>query len=580
MVVVGTHGEKTCDASEKCFTYDYIVIGAGTAGGMVASKLAAELVDENILLIEEGIYSASYPPIDDMSNHFSLLTDPTIEKFYVTTPQANLNNRILDVPRAKATGGCQAHNLQVWLLGNENDLSQRWGNIEGWSLNEDIYPLFKEINDITYTGNQVDIASIINDDAIYQRYINSGINSGYPFNENPNNIVNGSSNSGVSAPIYQGERIYDEFGIFEFEKRHTSWTDFVEPILGTPGRRNNLDIKTLTRVNKLIVENDDVHNKTRVTGVSVSSDITFENATYYANKEVILSAGSYDSPKLLMLSGIGDCDELENEYNIECKVDIPGVGKNLIDHLAMFDILQFINRNGGSNINTSDDFDYGINQRVINTNEWRAPWEVIYIPSDSKYQLLSFIIPFDQENEFLAFWFGVELLHLTSAGTVKLQDNDPSSPPIIDHNYLDDLEDQQATIEAIRELRRIFYESGEFDDIFPGGQFSEISPGFGVQDDSEILNWAKNNLNSASHPMGTCKMGNSTSDDNMVVVDSRLRVKNIENLRVIDASIAPGQVSANIAPMTTVIGLKGANMIIEDYYEQYSSSSSSSSESH
>ena len=309
------YGEEYCDPSDKCFEYDYIIVGAGTAGSMVASKLASELPNENILLIEEGIYSKSYPPIDDVSNYFSLAVDPTIEKFYVSTPQTNMNNRIQDLRRAKATGGCQTHNFQVWLLCNENDLSQRWNNIQGWSLDDDIFPLFEEIDDVTFVGNQVDIPSIINQDAIYQRLVNAGINSGYPFNDNPNNLTNGRSQSGVSAPIYQGERIYDQLGMFQYEKRRTSWTDFVEPILP----KQNLFIKTLTRVNKLILDKTE-GNKTRVVGVSVSSDITFENETYYANKEVILSGGTYDTPKLLMLSGIGDCDELENEYNIKCQV--------------------------------------------------------------------------------------------------------------------------------------------------------------------------------------------------------------------------------------------------------------------
>ena len=207
--------ESSDDVDEFSETYDYVIVGAGASGGMVAGELAKQLPNKDILLIEEGYFSVANPNIDDVTKHFDLLEDVTIEKFYFSTPQESVSNSEFHLTRSRVTGGCNAHNAQIWILANENDFSDQWGDINGWSL-DDIVPIFDEIEETGYHNGQLDA-----NDVLIDRCIDAAMEIGYPFNENYNDLKDGKSQEGVSPLIFQSENIFDAGTNTYFMQRHT-----------------------------------------------------------------------------------------------------------------------------------------------------------------------------------------------------------------------------------------------------------------------------------------------------------------------------------------------------------------------
>ena len=334
-----------------------------------------------------------------------------------------------------------------------------------------------------------------------------------------------------------------------------SWTDFVEPILET---QDNLHVVTMTRVDEVLLNN----GNNKAIGVKAYNRGTFKTINYYARQEVIISAGSYDTPKLLQLSGIGDCDELSN-VGIDCKVNIPGVGKNLRDHFILTSVMSPI----------IDNTDFISSSRIpFNYLYWGA--YAINENGDYLHGMLYLpIVESESGNPLESVWalaVAAIVNHPTSVGSVTLQDNDVTSKPIIDHNFLNTQFDKDLVVDALNISRKLAYESGAFDDIMLG-ETNQILPPYSFQTYDELLGITQANVGIFSpggHPIGTSKMGNENDMDNNgddgIVVNEKLQVRGINNLRIIDASIMPDCVSANTNAMSMVIGLKGARMILED----------------
>eukprot|EP01084_Bolivina_argentea_P113576 202384_1 len=290
--------------------YDYIIVGAGTSGSVVASELSKDPTN-NVLLIEEGGWSKAWGDIiEDASNYFKVLNNPQIERGYLSTPQKHVNYRELPLYRAKATGGCGAHYGMVWTLGNKKDFDIRW-NINGWKWSD----LSKHWDHIQSTFE----INTINYDQFTDRFFKAAQENGYEFNPDYNDLNNNNGQYGASQFQYAAALKYKNGEMYA--SRQNSWTQYIEPIIS---ERYNLDIIVYNRVNKILFE------KTTAIGVDTTNVITNKTYQFYANKEVILSAGTFDTPKILLLSGIGDC----RKYQLEnCVVDLERVGQSLQEHI-------------------------------------------------------------------------------------------------------------------------------------------------------------------------------------------------------------------------------------------------------
>eukprot|EP01084_Bolivina_argentea_P275025 468916_1 len=447
---------------------------------------------------------------------------------YDTTPQTHLNNRITWMPRAKITGGCGSINAMVWILGNQLDYDERWGPINNWSWDNDLKYYWN------YIQSTFDTEIVDKNEFFVDKFIKSAEYNGYRYNPDPNDFQN-NGQGGVSLRRFMG-RLEGNIAL-----RESSWTAYIEPILK---ERDNLDVIVYTKVNKILFQTAATKLiKPRAYGVETVGIGDYKINQFFARKEVIISAGVIDTPKLLMLSGIGDCNELNN-LNIKCIANVVGVGKSLQDHT--FSAI------------------WGPPLKDQNMELPPQPFDsygVIAIDEDGEYyNSLTVGVNFvDFTSKAIGSY--AEPFHYESRGEVLLKDNNPDSPPLINPKFLSTEADEKKFIQVVKKSRDLIY-TPELMDLFEEPE-NEISPGWHIQTDEEILEWGRSTTRTDFHPAGTCKMGNNF-DDEMVVVDNRLRVKGVNNLRVVDGSIMPQLISGNPNQITVIIGLKAADMILED----------------
>ena len=526
-------------------SYNFIIVGAGSAGSIVAAELAKNFPSKTVLLIEEGYYSKINPSIDDMNRFFEMITDPTLARYYTTVEEDNALNREFVIQRAKVTGGCNSINAQDYIWAHEKDF-ERWGNIDGWTL-DDLLPLWDELESVTYHGFESSLGEIWMD-----RVINASIELGYSFNENWNDLNNGASQEGVCFLRKQSLLVNTSY-----VQRRTSWTDYVEPVLGY----DNLDIMVLTRVNKVILNNGNgksTRNRKAI-GIEIQDIGTLKKEIINVKDEIILSASVYDSPKILQLSGIGDCGELAN-VNIDCEVNLPGVGKGLQNHVIVT----------------------VVSPPIIDTDELLSQLPNYFdaslfpgaglVTEDGDFHLILYLSSFIDSNTGetrCTLNIAVFANRMLSQGSVTLVDDNPDSLPVIDHNLFDIDGDMELVIKSIRFAREFLYKTNALggSNVFEDEE-NEIAPGYDIQTDDEISSWVISQGISfvGAHPTSSCIMSDHDDyDGEHSVVNERLQVKGVSHLRVIDSSIMPKVVSANTNQMSMLIGLKGAKMIIEDH---------------
>ncbi|CAF5046745.1 unnamed protein product, partial [Rotaria sp. Silwood1] len=231
--------EENCKSGSNRNCYDYITVGSGTAGSVVARKLSDDSRNK-VLLIEQGYWSSLNPNIQDASKMHLLLSDPLIELGYITVPQTGLKNRTITQPRAKVTGGCNNHNAMVFIIGNRKDYDERWGPIDGWTW-KDLSPYWDYITN-TFTHTQVNAS-----DPMMSNLLKSAEELGYKYNPNPNNLDSIQGQSGVAPRIYTSRKISENYA-----QRVSSWNAYIEPILP----RKNLDILVFTHVHKILFNED------------------------------------------------------------------------------------------------------------------------------------------------------------------------------------------------------------------------------------------------------------------------------------------------------------------------------------
>ncbi|MBE9119639.1 GMC family oxidoreductase N-terminal domain-containing protein [Tychonema sp. LEGE 07199] len=497
--------------------YDYIVIGAGSAGCVVANRLTEDS-KTTVLLLEAGNPDTK-PEIQIPAECFNLLGSE-VDWAYFTEPEPYLNNRKIFHPRGKVLGGSSSINFMLYVRGNPHDYD-RWQELgnPGWSY-QDILPYFKKSENqqrgaSEYHGvdGELSVTDLISPAPISQRFVEVSVAMGY--HNNPD--FNGMQQEG--AGLYQ-MTIKDG-------KRHSAAAAFLVPILDRP----NLTTTTAALVTRLLFEG------TRAVGVEYMHEGTLHQVR--VNREVILSAGAFDSPKLLMLSGIGNQEYLES-LGISVVVDLPGVGQNLQDH-PLIPVVHLATQDLHPAI-TSSIVEAGLFLHSEGNLDAAPDLQLIFSPV-----VLTF--PPSSDSGFTGL---VCLIHPESIGSVSLRSPDPKDAPMIRMNYLQSESDMQKVVAGIKLLRKVFQTSA-FDE-FRG---DEVAPGAGVNSDEALEAYIRETCSTVFHPVGTCKMGT----DSMAVVDPELRVRGVEGLRVVDASIMPTITTGNTNGPIIAIGEKAADLI-------------------
>ncbi len=500
--------------------YDYIVIGAGSAGCVVANRLTED--EKTTVLVLEAGNPATKPEIQIPLDCTQLLGSE-VDWGYFSEPEPYLNNRKIFCPRGKVLGGSSSINFMLYVRGNHHDYDhwQELGN-PGWSY-QDILPYFKKSENqqrgaskYHNVDGELSVTDVQNPAVVSQRFVDACVAMGY--DHNPDfNAMHQEGAGPYQLTVKDG-------------KRHSAAAAFLLPIL----KRPNLTTITGALVTRLLFEG------TRTVGVEYMQEGTLHQVR--VNQEVILSAGAFDSPKLLMLSGIGDAQYLQ-AMRISVVADLPGVGQNLQDHVlvpvpyeATQEFHPAITSNGiaeaGLFLHSEGNLDAAPDlQLLFGPILWAPP---------------------GYPNSGLGFTGVVSLTHPQNIGSVSLHSLDPKDAPIIRMNYLQSQADVQKLVDGIKLIRKLFSTSA-FDE-FRG---EEVAPGANVTSDEALVAYVREVCGTVYHPVSTCKMGT----DSMAVVDSELRVYGVEGLRVVDASIMPTLTTGNTNAPTIMIGEKAADLI-------------------
>ncbi|MBX6327147.1 MAG: GMC family oxidoreductase N-terminal domain-containing protein [Pseudolabrys sp.] len=539
----------TADATPLEGEFDYVIVGAGSAGCVLANRLSAE-PSRRVLVLEAGSrdnWIWFHIPV----GYLFAIGNPRADWLFKTEPEPGLNGRSLNYPRGKVIGGCSAINGMIYMLGQAADYDNwRQLGLPGWSW-DDVRPYFRKHVD---------------------HFLNSEHHGvGGEWRVEPMRLKWEILEAFRAAAIQFGIRPVDDFntgdneGVCYFhvnQKRGRRWSaarGFLKPVLHRP----NLRVETGCLVERVLFDGR------RANGVRWRQD----GVTRYARcrGEVILSAGAIGSPHLLMLSGIGPAAQLV-DCGVPLLLDKPGVGANLQDHLQLRLIFRV---EGVKTLNeTYASFagraamalDYALRRRGPMT---MAPSQLgIFTRSDptqDRANIQYHVQPLSLDkfgeplHPFPAFTASVANLRPTSRGRISLRSADPTVPPAIAPNYLSTPEDRRVAADSIRVTRRIVAQPA-----LQKYRPVEHTPGPHIRDDDEeaLVRAAGDIGTTIFHPVGTAKMGRH--DDIGAVVDARLRVIGIDRLRVVDASVMPSITSGNTNSPTMMIAEKGATMVLED----------------
>ena len=523
-------------------TFDYIVVGAGSAGSVLANRLTAN-GKHRVLLLEAG--RASHPWSRIPIGFGKLIDNPAANWCYDSEPEESTGQRRIPVPRGRLLGGSSSINGMVFVRGQAHDYDH-WAQLgnRGWSYS-DVLPIFKRME--SYDGGDdalrgrdgpLRVTDTTEGGPLYDAMIRAAEEIGIKYNPD----YNGTAQDGIcmtQATINKGRRMSTAYC-------------YLDPARG----RQNLQIETEALTETLLIEDQ------RCVGVRYSVGGTTREAR--AEREVIVSAGSINSPQLLELSGIGNPEMLQDR-GIAVHHALPGVGENLRDHysprmkyqITVPGITYADNARGLSLVGQV--LRYAVTRRGFLSMP-ASPIRVYFRTReglespDATFSCLPFIAgPNRTISPERGVTINVNVLRSDSTGSIHVKAADPKTPPAIKFNFLSSEIDREGLLVALRKARE-FMSAASLQDIVG----SEIAPGAKLESDSEILQWVRETAETTYHPVGTCKMG----ADPMAVVDDQLRVHGLRGLRVADASIMPTLTSGNTNAPSIMIGEKAAEMVL------------------
>jgi choline dehydrogenase len=529
--------------------FDFIIIGAGSAGATLAARLT-ENNQFSVCLIEAGGKDTS--PFIHIPFGLAFLSRMTnLGWEYDTEPQSQLNDRSLFWPRGKVLGGSSSLNAMCYIRGVPEDYD-RWNDMgaKGWDW-QTVLPYFKKSEKQQHGESEMHGAD---------GYLSvSDLRHTNPLSST---FVDAAEQIGLSKVTDFNGPDREGLGFYQVTQENGQRCSTAKGYLTPALTRSNLTLLTKALVEKIQII-DGV-----ATGVKLQLD--GQSIELTANKEVLLSAGAINSPQILMLSGVGPKEHLA-ENGIKVKVDLPGVGQNLQDHLDI--IVQHHCKNRDSySISLAlipryikNTFNYLFNRQGIFTSNvaeaggFDKTQYAADIP-DIQYHFLPAILLDHGRTTAFGYGFGVHVcgLYPKSRGEIRLRSNKPNTPAVIDPHYLEHLDDQKVMIDGVRRARKILA-AASFDKY----ESWEVGPGPDAQTDEEILTFIRKNSETIYHPIGTCKMGDIS--DVMTVVDSQLKVKDIKGLRVVDASVMPSLVGGNTNAPTIMIAERCADLIKQEH---------------
>lgn len=516
---------------------DYIIVGAGSAGCVLANRLTED-PHVHVLLLEAG--GPDHKPDIRIPARWSTLLGTEVDWLYRTEPQVHLNNRVIDWNRGKVLGGSSSINNMVYIRGDRWDYDH-WAELgnEEWSYDE-ILPYFKKAenqergaSEYHGVGGPLNVAdmpyvALISDSA--DAFIEAGIELGWPLNHD----FNGATQEGIGR--YQFTR--------RGGQRHSAADAYLKPALSRP----NLTTVTYAQVTRLLFTG------THVSGVEYVHDHQLKQTA--ATREVILCGGAINSPQILLLSGIGPAGQLTH-FGIPVVVDLPGVGENLQDHALL-------------------EIDYARVERAIAENILGGAAHQEYLQSQTgplavnrtaggafvktradleRPDMQLYIAPGDDAASEADFGIYLSIMRPKDRGTITLRSRNPFEHPVIQPNYLACEDDLQTFIDGVKVVRQLAATSALAPILV-----REIAPGSAVQTDAELAAWIRQALRTTWHYSGTCKMG----IDPLAVVNPRLQVYGVTGLRVVDASIMPEVIGGNTNAPVIMIAEKAADLIREE----------------
>ncbi len=536
--------------SKQC--YDYIIVGAGSAGCMLAKRLS-ENPQKKVLLIESG-QKDNYMWIHIPVGYLYCIDNPRTDWRFKTVSEKGLNDRSLLYPRGRVLGGCSSINGMIYMRGQAGDYAS-WVQATGdnaWSW-ENALRRYKEFEDYQIgnanqwhsKGGEWTVSKQRLHWPIMDKFRDAAVESGIPATDD----FNRGDNYGV--------------GYFDVSQRDGWRLNTSKAFLKDTLKRGNLTVLTEATVTKLKIDPQSMC----CYGVEYRGKGELEESLVNQNGEVILSAGSIGSVQILERTGVGSADRL-NKLGIQVIADLKGVGENLQDHLQLRMIYKV---HGIQTLNTKANSLYGklmigLEYILKRTGPLSmAPSQLgafAYSSSAHKSPNVQYHVqPLSLErfgedlHSFNAFTASICNLRPTSRGSVHITSSDPLAPPAINPNYLSTEEDRKVAAECLRLTRKIV-QSPALKPFLP----QEYKPGMTYQTDEELVRAAGDIGTTIFHPVGTCKMGRS--DDAMAVLDSELRVRGIHQLRVVDASAMPTITSGNTAAPTMMIAQRAAELLV------------------
>jgi choline dehydrogenase len=534
------------DESSETPEFDYVIVGAGSAGCVLANRLSAD-GKNSVLLLEAGPKDSNiwiHVPL----GYGRLFKEKTVNWMYQTEPEPGLDGRSVFQPRGKVLGGSSSINGLLYIRGQHEDYD-RWrqhGN-HGWGF-DDVLPYFKKAedqqrgaDDFHGAGGPLPVSDLGHPDPLSAAFIAAAAETGLP--KNPD--FNGASQEGA--------------GFFQTTTRHGRRASAAVAYLGSAKGRNNLRVETSALAQRVMFDGR------RAAAVEYRQAGTLRTAR--ARKEIVVSGGAFNSPQLLQLSGVGPA-ELLRKHGIDVVLDAPGVGHDLQDHLQVRVVMRC------SQAITLNDVVNSPIRKILTGLQYAAfrtgPLTIAAGTAGAFFKtnprlatpdIQIHFLPFSTDkmgeklHPFSGFTASVCQLRPESRGSLRIGSADPAAPPEIRINYLSTEVDRSANVEGLKMLRKILQAPALGPYVV-----EEVDPGAKVVTDEALLSYCRARSSTIYHPTSTCRMGN----DPLAVVDQRLRLRGIEGLRVVDASVMPDLVSGNTNAVVIMIAEKASEMILED----------------